>query len=158
MIQCKLMLIVRACRWGECFCRLRTGTGFVSACSFNVKPDHLVACFLITGTRLACIPSCVHKRRGTVCQRLVQITFTQLHSLVLYGYGTERLAGAQLETLQYYPCSLLTQHSGNPKFEGQGDSFYFYWYRNMKPFVMVGNPCLRYAGALWHCIGRISLY
>lgn len=38
-----------------------------------------------------------------MCQCLVQITFTQLHSLVLYGYGTERLAGAQLDTLQFFP-------------------------------------------------------
>lgn len=117
-----------------------------------------MSCFLITGIRHVCTPYCMHKRCDTMCQCLGQVTFTQLQSLVLYRYGTERLAGAQPETLQYYPCSLLTQHSGNPDSEGQEDSFYFYWYSNMKPFVVLGNPCLRYAGTLWRCIGRISLH
>lgn len=51
LIQCKLTLIISTCWWGKCFCRLCIGTGIAYACSFKIKPVHLVSYFLIIAMR-----------------------------------------------------------------------------------------------------------
>lgn len=76
-----------------------------------------------------------------------------LHDCIRWCYMDIALKDLQVHNLKHYPHhSPLTQCSGNPNFEGQRDSFYFYWYSNVKSFMVVGNPCLQSTMALWHCI------
>lgn len=81
-----------------------------------------------------------------------------LHDCIHWCCMDITLKDLQVHNLKHYPHhSPLTQRSGNPNFEGQRDSFYFYWYSNVKSFMVVGNPCLQSTMALWHCISRWSL-
>lgn len=50
-----------------------------------------------------CAPYCNHESCASMCQCLVQLTFTQLWPLVLYRHGTERMKVHNLKRCSIIP-------------------------------------------------------
>lgn len=141
--------------WGKCFCRLCTGTGVAYACSLRMKPDHLVSCFLITAMRQD-VPLIATMRDVPPCGS----AWFDSH---LHNCGHWCCTDMVLKGCTTWNAAVLSPNSTNSILENRNLSdrqaaFIFYWYSSMNPFVMVGNPCLGFAEAFWHCIGGISLH
>lgn len=166
LIQCKLTLIIRICWWGKCFCRLCTGTGTAYACSFKIKSDHLVSCFLLSAMRQD-VPLIATMRNVPPCAThvyaahiYVNVFSSHLHNCGHWCCTDMVLKGCRCTTLNTAVLSSISTNSILENWnlsDGQA-AFIFPWYSSMKLFVMVGNPCLGFAEAFWCCIGGRSLH